>query len=158
MVFFTKKAINMSTGVNSNYFDIIFPKLLNLIMSDGKKNIAYKIVNKSIILASDQLNLTNHSEVLTKATFNAAPDLEIKSKRVGTGVYQVPKPIDINKKLTLGLKNILDACKVRKEYTMLERLTGELVDAYNNKGIAVKKKEEIHKLAEANKSFAHFNW
>ena len=127
-------------------------------MNGGKKNVAYKIVNKSILLASSQLNLSNSSELLTKATFNASPDLEIKSKRVGTGVYQVPKAIDMNKKLTLGLKNILDACKVRKEYTMLERLSGELVDAYNNKGIAVKKKEEIHKLAEANKSFAHFNW
>ena len=152
------KVKNVSSGANSEYFNIIFSKLLNLIMNGGKKNVAYKIVNKSILLASSQLNLSNSSELLTKATFNASPDLEIKSKRVGTGVYQVPKAIDINKKLTLGLKNILDACKIRKEYTMLERLSGELVDAYNNKGIAVKKKEEIHKLAEANKSFAHFNW
>ena len=152
------KAKNVSTGINSEYFNIILSKLLNLIMKDGKKNVAYKIVNKSVLLASSQLNLSNSSELLTKATFNASPDLEIKSKRIGTGIYQVPKAIDMNKKLTLGLKNILDACKVRKEYTMMERLSGELVDAYNNKGIAVKKKEEIHKLAEANKSFAHFNW
>jgi small subunit ribosomal protein S7 len=152
------KVKNVSSGTNSEYFNIVFSKLLNLIMNGGKKNVAYKIVNKSILLASSQLNLSNSSELLTKATFNASPDLEIKSKRIGTGVYQVPKAIDMNKKLTLGLKNILDACKVRKEYTMLERLSGELVDAYNNKGIAVKKKEEIHKLAEANKSFAHFNW
>ena len=152
------KAKSVSTGINSEYFNIILSKLLNLIMKDGKKNVAYKIVNKSVLLASSQLNLSHSSELLTKATFNASPDLEIKSKRIGTGVYQVPKAIDMNKKLTLGLKNILDACKVRKEYTMMERLSGELVDAYNNKGIAVKKKEEIHKLAEANKSFAHFNW
>ena len=152
------KAKNVSTGINSEYFNIILSKLLNLIMKGGKKNVAYKIVNKSVLLASSQLNLSNSSELLTKATFNASPDLEIKSKRIGTGIYQVPKAIDMNKKLTLGLKNILDACKVRKEYTMMERLSGELVDAYNNKGIAVKKKEEIHKLAEANKSFAHFNW
>jgi len=148
----------MSTGVKINYFEIIFSKLLNLLMIDGKKNIAYKIVSKSIILASKKLNIDNASEVLTKATFNASPDLEIKSKRVGTGVYQVPKAIDTNKKLTLGLKNILEACKMRKEYTMLDRLSSELVDAYNNKGLAVKKKDEVHKLAEANKSFAHFNW
>ena len=149
---------NTSIGEDNNYFEIIFPKLLNLVMSNGKKNIAYKIVNKSIVAASKQLNTTNYSEVLTKATFNASPDLEIKSKRIGTGVYQVPKAIDMNKKLTLGIKNILAASKSRKEYTMLERLTGELIDSYNNKGLAVKKKEEIHKLAEANKSFAHFNW
>lgn len=148
----------MSTGVKTNYFEIIFSKLLNLLMIDGKKNIAYKIVSKSIILASKKLNIENASEVLIKATFNASPDLEIKSKRVGTGVYQVPKAIDMNKKLTLGLKNILEACRMRKEYTMLDRLSSELVDAYNNKGLAVKKKDEIHKLAEANKSFAHFNW
>ena len=97
----------MSTGSKINYFEIIFSKLLNLLMVDGKKSIAYKIVSKSIILASKKLNVENASEVLTKATFNASPDLEIKSKRVGTGVYQVPKAIDINKKLTLGLKNIL---------------------------------------------------
>lgn len=148
----------MSKGVKTNYFEIIFSKLLNLLMIDGKKNIAYKIVSKSIILASKKLNIENASEVLIKATFNASPDLEIKSKRVGTGVYQVPKAIDMNKKLTLGLKNILEACRMRKEYTMLDRLSSELVDAYNNKGLAVKKKDEIHKLAEANKSFAHFNW
>ena len=98
------------------------------------------------------------SEVLVKAIFNASPDLEIKSKRVGTGVYQVPKPVDINRKLVLGSKNLIEVSKTRKESSMLERLTGELIDAYNNKGLSIKKKEELHKLAEANKSFAHFNW
>ena len=98
------------------------------------------------------------NEVLVKAVFNASPDLEIKSKRVGTGVYQVPKPIDINRKLVLGSKNLIEVSKTRKESSMLERLTGELIDAYNNKGLSIKKKEELHKLAEANKSFAHFNW
>lgn len=150
--------LKASTGVNRNYFDIIFSKLLKLVMKSGKKSIALKIVNKSLLNASLKINSIDKFKLLTTATFNAAPDLEIKSKRVGTGVYQVPRPIDINKKLTLGLKNILEASNSRKEYTMVERLTGELIDAYNNKGLAIKKKDEIHKLAELNKSFAHFNW
>lgn len=147
-----------SEGFDSNHYNNILSKLLKLLMKNGKKNVAYKIVNSSIKSAAKQLNLKHSSEVLTKATFNASPDLEIKSKRVGTGVYRVPKPIDLDKKLTLGLKNIIEASKSRKESSMLERLAAELIDAYNNKGLSVKKKEEIHKLAEANKSFAHFNW
>lgn len=104
------------------------------------------------------MNQQFSNKVLVKAIFNASPDLEIKSKRVGTGVYQVPKPVDINRKLVLGSKNLIEVSKTRKESSMLERLTGELIDAYNNKGLSIKKKEELHKLAEANKSFAHFNW
>jgi small subunit ribosomal protein S7 len=127
-------------------------------MKDGKKRVALKITTKSILKAKKQLNLKYSSEVLVKAIFNASPDLEIKSKRVGTGVYQVPKPVDINRKLVLGSKNLIEVSKTRKESSMLERLTGELIDAYNNKGLSIKKKEELHKLAEANKSFAHFNW
>ena len=148
----------MSKGFDSGYYDFIFSKLLNLLMKDGKKNVALKIITKSISKAKKQLNLKYSSEVLVKAIFNASPDLEIKSKRVGTGVYQVPKPVDINRKLVLGSKNLIEVSKTRKESSMLERLTGELIDAYNNKGLSIKKKEELHKLAEANKSFAHFNW
>ena len=148
----------MYKGFETDYYDFIFNKLLNLLMKDGKKGVALKIITKSILKAKKQLNLKYSSEVLVKAIFNASPDLEIKSKRVGTGVYQVPKPVDINRKLVLGSKNLIEVSKTRKESSMLERLTGELIDAYNNKGLSIKKKEELHKLAEANKSFAHFNW
>ena len=148
----------MSKGFEADYYDFIFNKLLNLLMKDGKKRVALKIITKSILKAKKQLNLKYSNEVLVKAIFNASPDLEIKSKRVGTGVYQVPKPVDINRKLVLGSKNLIEVSKTRKESSMLERLTGELIDAYNNKGLSIKKKEELHKLAEANKSFAHFNW
>ena len=148
----------MSKGFETDYYDFIFNKLLNLLMKDGKKRVALKIITKSILKAKKQLNLKYSREVLVKAIFNASPDLEIKSKRVGTGVYQVPKPVDINRKLVLGSKNLIEVSKTRKESSMLERLTGELIDAYNNKGLSIKKKEELHKLAETNKSFAHFNW
>ena len=148
----------MSKGFEPDYYDFIFNKLLNLLMKDGKKRVALKIITKSISKAKKQLNLKYSNEVLVKAIFNVSPDLEIKSKRVGTGVYQVPKPVDINRKLVLGSKNLIEVSKTRKESSMLERLTGELIDAYNNKGLSIKKKEELHKLAEANKSFAHFNW
>ena len=148
----------MSKGFGTDYYDFIFNKLLNLLMKDGKKRVALKIITKSISKAKKQLNLKYSNEVLVKAIFNASPDLEIKSKRVGTGVYQVPKPVDINRKLVLGSKNLIEVSKTRKESSMLERLTGELIDAYNNKGLSIKKKEELHKLAEANKTFAHFNW
>ena len=106
----------MSKGFDSGYYDFIFSKLLNLLMKDGKKNVALKIITKSISKAKKQLNLKYSNEVLVKAVFNASPDLEIKSKRVGTGVYQVPKPVDINRKLVLGSKNLIEvSCPYLKE-------------------------------------------
>jgi small subunit ribosomal protein S7 len=142
----------------NNKFDQIFHKAVNFMMLNGKKAVAYKILKRSIIKARENLKLKGDATLFINAVYNASPDIEIKTKKIGTNLYQIPRPITNSKKINLGIKNILQASDMRKEYTMTERLTGELIEAYNNKGLAVKKKEEIHKLAESNKSFSHFNW
>lgn len=139
-------------------FNTVSGKLLNFMMSDGKKAVASKILIKSLDIAKLKLDLNNESEFLIKAVLNASPDIEIKTKKIGTNVYQVPRSISPDKKINLGIKFILQACKNRKEYTMIDKLSAELIDAYNNKGLAVKKKDEVHKLGETNKSFSHFSF
>lgn len=139
-------------------FNTVSGKLLNFMMSDGKKAVASKILLKSLDIAKLKLDLNNESEFLIKAVLNASPDIEIKTKKIGTNVYQVPRSISPDKKINLGIKFILQACKSRKEYTMIDKLSAELIDAYNNKGLAVKKKDEVHKLGETNKSFSHFSF
>lgn len=144
---------------NNKYSAIILDKTLNLLMVQGKKHVARSILIKALNKSYMNLGLDkNTTNVLTQAIFNAAPDLEVKSKKVGTNVYQIPRSITIEKKIKLGIKNVLDAARSRKEYTMIEKLAAELTDAYNHRGLSIKKKEEIHKIAEANKSFAHFNF
>ena len=139
-------------------FNTVSGKLLNFMMLDGKKAVASKILLKSLDIAKLKLDLNNESEFLIKAVLNASPDIEIKTKKIGTNVYQVPRSISPDKKINLGIKFILQACKSRKEYTMIDKLSAELIDAYNNKGLAVKKKDEVHKLGESNKSFSHFSF
>jgi small subunit ribosomal protein S7 len=139
-------------------FNTVSGKLLNFMMLDGKKAVASKILLKSLDIAKLKLDLNNESEFLIKAVLNASPDIEIKTKKIGTNVYQVPRSISPDKKINLGIKFILQACKSRKEYTMIDKLSAELIDAYNNKGLAVKKKDEVHKLGETNKSFSHFSF
>lgn len=144
---------------NSMHSAIIMDKMLNLLMVQGKKQVARGILTQALNKSYKNLGLDKNTiNVLTQAILNAAPDLEVKSKKVGTNIYQIPRSITIEKKLKLGIKNVLDAARSRKEYTMTEKLAAELTDAYNYRGLSIKKKEEIHKIAEANKSFAHFNW
>ena len=95
---------------------------------------------------------------LVKAILNAAPDIEIKSRRVGSSVYQVPIPLSDSSKIKTGIRILLEAARLRKQSNIILKLSAEIIDAYNNKGVAVKKKEDLHKLSELNKSFSHFNW
>ena len=127
-------------------------------MVDGKKSVALNILYKSIKQGRKNLKLDKSSKLLVKAILNASPDLEIKTKKIGTNIYYIPRSITFENKIKYGIKNILQACNARKEHTMIEKLTGELTDAYKLKGLAIKKKDEIHKLAESNKSFSHFSW
>jgi len=139
-----------------------YSKMIQFLMVCGKKSKAKRILEDSISYAIE--GATNNSSqdkknsFLLEAILNTAPDLEIKSKRIGSTSYQIPKPITRKKKLKIGVSNLIEAAKLRKENTMVLRLGSELRDAYNSKGSAVKKKEDLHKLAESNKSFAHFNF
>ena len=147
-----------------------YSKMIQFLMVCGKKSKAKRILEDSISYAiegatnSATNSATNNSSqdkknsFLLEAILNTAPDLEIKSKRIGSTSYQIPKPITRKKKLKIGVSNLIEAAKLRKENTMVLRLGSELRDAYNSKGSAVKKKEDLHKLAESNKSFAHFNF
>lgn len=143
---------------NENKWDYSYSKLLNLLMYDGKKNIARNIVKKSFEKALKKTGASSNKELFLQALLNISPDIQIKSKRVGSSVYQVPIPLEDKKRLNLGIRFLLSASRSRKEYSMIDRLSNELIDAYLGKGIAIKKKDDIHKMGEANKAFAHFNW
>ncbi|OUW62109.1 MAG: 30S ribosomal protein S7 [bacterium TMED198] len=136
--------------------DIVVTKFINNLMLDGKKSIAERIFYKSIKLVENKTKNTNGLEVFKKALQNVSPSLEVKSKRIGGATYQVPMEIAPNRKSALAMRWIISFSKSRKGNTMADRLADELIAASKNEGSSVKKKEETHRMAEANKAFAHF--
>ena len=139
------------------YGDKVVTKLVNNIMLDGKKGVAQKIVYG----AFERIENTSGKpamEVFREAMNNMMPVLEVKAKRIGGATYQVPIEVKPARRQTLGLRWLTTYARKRSERTMKERLAGELMDAANNLGSAVKKREETHKMAESNKAFAHFRW
>ncbi len=139
------------------YNSELVTKFINKIMLDGKKNLAENIFYDAMELIDDKEEEAP-VEVLKGALNNVMPMLEIKTRRVGGANYQVPVEVDNDRRLTLGLRWLVDAARNRGERIMLERLANEIIDAYNEQGGAVRKKEEIHRMAEANKAFAHYKW
>lgn len=135
----------------------IVTKLVNQVMLDGKKGIAQKIVYEAFETAEKKLSV-KAIDIFEKALDNIRPVLEVKARRVGGSTYQVPMEIKEDRRQTLAIRWIVDFARKRSERTMIERLSGELIDAYNETGGSVKKKEEMHRMAEANKAFAHFRW
>ena len=139
------------------YGDIVVAKLINSIMLDGKKGTAQKIVYG----AFDQVKETTGEdplEVFEKAMNNIMPVLEVKARRVGGANYQVPVEVRPDRRQTLGLRWLTKFTRARGEKTMSQRLANEIMDAANNTGASVKRKEDTHKMAEANKAFAHYRW
>ena len=139
------------------YGSVLVTKLVNSIMLDGKKGVAQKVV----YAAFDQIKEKTEKdpvEVFAQAMENIMPTLEVKARRVGGANYQVPMEVRPARRQTLGLRWLTAYARKRGEKTMKERLAGEIMDAANNTGSAVKKREEVHKAAEANKAFAHFRW
>jgi len=132
-------------------------KLINNIMLDGKKGVAQKIVYDAFQIVEEKQG-QNPLEVFTEALDNVMPILEVKARRVGGANYQVPMEVRAERRQTLGLRWLTAAARNRSERTMAERLAAEIVDAKNSAGGAFKKKEEVHKMAEANKAFAHFRY
>ena len=137
------------------YNDLVVAKFINNLMFDGKKSLAEKIVYQSIEMLSKKKN-SDSLEAFKKALQNVAPVLEVKSKRIGGATYQVPREISKNRSLALAMRWILIYSRNRKGKTMADRLAAEMSAAFDNEGGAVKKKEDTHKMAEANKAFAHF--
>ena len=136
------------------YNSVLVTKLINSIMLDGKKGVAQKVVYGAIKEKTDKDPL----DVFTTALENIMPSLEVKARRVGGATYQVPIEVRPERRQTLGLRWLTNYSRARSEKTMKERLAGELMDAANNLGSAVKKREDTHKMAESNKAFAHYRW
>lgn len=135
----------------------VVSKFINTIMLDGKKSTAQKIMYGAIANL-DARGEESGIDIFEKAIENVKPVLEVKSRRVGGATYQVPVEVRAVRKQTLALRWIVDFARKRNERTMVERLANELFDAANDRGNAFKKKEDMHKMAEANKAFAHYRW
>ena len=148
-----KKKLNPDPVYNS----LSVSKFTNMIMLDGKKRVAEKILYSALeILAKNSKE--DPITMMDKALQNVSPSVEVKSRRVGGSNYQVPVEVNTKRKQSLAMRWILEAADKRNEKTMKNKLAAELLDAYDNKGSAVKKREDVHKMAESNKAFAHFRW
>jgi len=139
------------------YNDKVVSKLINTIMKDGKKGIAQKICYGAFDIIREKTG-KDPLEVFEEALNNIMPVLEVKARRVGGATYQVPMEVRPERRLALGLRWLVGYARQRSERTMKERLAAEILDATNNMGGAVKKKDDTHKMAEANKAFAHYRW
>ena len=139
------------------YNSVLVTKLVNSIMLDGKKGVAQKVVYGAFDIIKTKTE-KEPLEVFAQAMENIMPSLEVKARRVGGATYQVPMEVRPARRQTLGLRWLTNYSRARGERTMAERLAGEIMDAANNTGAAVKKREDTHKMAESNKAFAHFRW
>ena len=139
------------------YGSVLVTKLVNSIMLDGKKGVAQKVVYGAFQIVEEKTGKSG-LEAFQTAMENIMPAVEVKTRRVGGANYQVPIEVRPERRQTLGLRWLTNYSRARSEKTMRERLAGEIMDACNNTGASVKKREEMHKQAEANKAFAHFRW
>ena len=139
------------------YGSKVVTKVINQVMLDGKRSIAQKCVYGAMEIAAKKLN-AEPLDIFNKALENIKPVLEVKARRVGGSTYQVPMEIRPERRQTLAIRWLVLYAKQRSERTMAAKLAGELVDAYNNAGSAFKKKEDVHRMAEANKAFASYRW
>ena len=139
------------------YDNVIVAKLINQVMKEGKKSIARKIVYAAFDIIKEKTK-KEPLDVFEKAMENVRPLLEVRSKRVGGATYQVPKPVSSSRSMTLAMRWILISSRSKKGKPISEKLAEELINAAGNTGAAVKKKEDTHRMAEANRAFAHFSW
>jgi len=137
--------------------DLSVAKFVNNVMVDGKKSTAEQIVYGAFDIVSERTG-NDPLEVFKTAMENVRPVLEVKSRRVGGSTYQVPVEVSPSRRTALAMRWLVTYAKARSEKTMRERLAGEFLDAFNNRGAAVKKREDTHRMAEANKAFAHYRW
>lgn len=136
---------------------VVVTKFINSAMYDGKKSIAEKILHEAFEEIHKKANKSG-LEVFEEALGNVKPSIEVRSRRVGGATYQVPVEVRASRAQALALRWIISCARKRSEKTMIQRLAGELLDAYNNRGASVKKRDDTHKMAEANRAFAHFRW
>ena len=152
-----RKAPKKIPLVDSKYKSTIVPKLINSIMYDGKKVVAEKIIYEAI----EKIKSKTKEEpinIFNEAINNIRPTVEVRSRRVGGATYQVPVEVKSKRSQALAIRWLVAASRKRKDKQMSDKIFNEIYDAYEKKGLAVKKKEDVHKMAESNKAFAHFRW
>jgi len=142
---------------DAKFGSLILAKFTNFLMYDGKKTTAERIIYTALDKIKDKTK-EDPIKVFNDAVNNIRPNLEVRSRRVGGATYQVPVEVKTKRSQTLALRWLLDATRKRKNKTMSDKLMNELIDAYQKKGSAIKKREDTHKMAESNKAFAHFRW
>ena len=152
-----KKAPKKIQIIDPLYKSSIIPKLINSIMYDGKKTIAERIIYDAIEKIKSKVK-EEPIDVFNQAINNIKPTVEVRSRRVGGATYQVPVEVKSKRSQALALRWLIDASRKRKDKKMADKIFNEIFDAYQNKGSAIKKKEETHKMADSNKAFAHFRW
>jgi small subunit ribosomal protein S7 len=153
-----RRATKRPVRPDSRYNSQLVTRFINVVMGCGKKNTAQRLIYGAFEKASEKLEKGNPIDILAGALENARPRIEVKSRRVGGATYQVPVELSFERQESLGLRWIVAAARSRKGTPMSEALAGEIIDAYNNTGSVVKKKDDTHKMAQANRAFAHLRW
>ena len=144
-------------SVDPVYGNVLVSRFINRMMKHGKKGIAERVFYNAMKVIQEKMNKQG-LEVFEKAVENVKPQVEVKSRRVGGAVYQVPMEVEEFRQVTLSIRWLVRYARKRSEKTIIRKLSGEFMDAYNNTGNSIKKKEEIFKAAESNKAFAHYRW
>ena len=153
-----KKTIDRGISPDPKYNSVVVSKFVNRMMWEGKRSVGLRIVHEALGILQQKQQDKQPLEVFLKALDNVKPVIEVKSRRVGGATYQVPIEIRESRREALGMRWIINAARARSGHGMGDRLAAELLDAFNNTGTAFKKKEDTHKMAEANKAFAHYRW
>ena len=153
-----RKADKRDIIPDPKFNDRVLSRFINIVMYGGKKSTAEKIVYEALEIASTKLKSKNSLDLFKTALNNVKPGIEVRSRRVGGATYRVPVEVRNERALALAIRWIVDASRKRSEKSMTHRLAQELIDANENKGASIKKREDTHKMAEANRAFAHYRW
>ena len=153
-----RKADKREIIPDTKFNDKVLSKFINIVMYDGKKSKSEKIVYDALDIASKKLKISKPIDLFKTALNNVKPGIEVRSRRVGGATYQVPVEVRNERAQALAIRWIVDASRKRNEKSMVDRLAQVLADAHENKGTSIKKREDTHKMAEANRAFAHYRW
>jgi small subunit ribosomal protein S7 len=140
------------------FSDKLVTQFVNNLMLDGKKSVAFEIFYNALDIVNEKVEEEEALDVWKKALTNVTPGVEVRSRRIGGATFQIPQPIRDERKVSMGMKWMISAARKRNEKSMAQKLAGEMVAGFKEEGAAFKKKEDTHRMAEANKAFAHFRW
>ena len=153
-----KRSQRREVDADPVYGDVTLARFIRKVMLDGKKTTAEKVVYSALDQIKAKMPEEQPLNVFKKAVENVKPSLEVRSRRIGGATYQVPIDVRPQRRLTLSMRWLVNYSRSRGEKSMAARVAGELMDAFNNRGNSIKKREDVHKMADANKAFSHFNW